>query len=164
MAVLVDAQQPARRRWARRAPQAGAAAVETALVLSAVVLPLLLGVLTYGQYFWQAQHVDLYQPRLPEASIVGTFTCAELVDQVKATVQGALPAVQGATGNVLPLSDIGVQVLDVLPTVGATVKVSVSVPVDTSLGGLVPLPNGGNVLTEATYRLDNVALTTSSCR
>lgn len=163
MAILLGAGRPTRIRRPRR-DGAGAAAVEAALVLSAVVLPLLLGVLSYGQYFWQAQHVGVYQPRLPESSIVGTFTCAQLVDQVKTTVQGSLPAVQGVAGNVLPLSDIGVQVLDVLPTIGATVQVSVSVPADTALGGLVPLPNGGNVVTEATYRLDNVMLTTDSCR
>jgi len=141
----------------------GAVAVEAALFLTLVLIPLVLGVITYGGYFWQAQKVEPLSARLPMDDVVGEFNCAQLVDRVKTTVQNALPNVSGAVGGVLPLEDIGVTVLDVLPSVGVDITVSIRIPAVTQLGGLLPLPNGGNLLSEATYRLDNVKLTTAGC-
>jgi hypothetical protein len=66
-------------------------------------------------------------------------------------------------GGVLPLDAIGVRVVNVLPSVGVDIVLSIQIPVVSQLGGLLPLPNGGNVLSEATYRLDNVKLTTAGC-
>lgn len=141
----------------------GAVAVEAALFLSVVLIPLLLGVITYGMYFWKAQRVAPLSQRLPLDSIVGQFDCAQLVDRVKTTVQNALPSVSGLFDNQLPLTDIGVTVINVLPTVGADISVSITIPGSDTLGGLLPLPNGGDVVSEATYRLDNVTLTTAGC-
>lgn len=141
----------------------GAIAVEAAVILSVVLMPLLLGVLTYGNYFWQAQKAQPIAAQLPMQSIVGLFNCAELVDRVKTTVQNALPSVTNLFNGVLPLDAIGVRVVNVLPSVGVDIVVSVSVPAANQLGGLVPLPNGGNLVSEATYRLDNVQLTTAGC-
>jgi hypothetical protein len=141
----------------------GAVTVEAALLLSVVLLPLLIGVVSFGMYFWKAQQVAPLSQRLPLDSIVGQFNCAQLVDRVKTTVQNALPAVAGLFDNQIPLDAIGVTVLDVLPTIGADVSISITLPGTTTLGGLVPLPNGGNIISEATYRLDNVELTTAGC-
>ena len=41
-------------------PDRGAAAVEGALLISFLLIPLLMGVLTYGDYFWRAQRVGEY--------------------------------------------------------------------------------------------------------
>lgn len=147
----------------RRADEQGAVAVEAALFLSVVLIPLLLGVVTYGMYFWKAQQVAPLSQRLPLDSIVGQFDCSQLVDRVKTTVQNALPAVSGLFNNQLPLTAIGVTVIDVLPTIGVDVSVSITLPGSTDLGGLLPLPNGGNIVSEATYRLENVQLTTAGC-
>ena len=141
----------------------GAVAVEAALFLTVVLIPLLLGVVTYGMFFWKAQQVAPLSQRLPLDSIVGQFNCAQLVDRVKTTVQNALPSLTGLVQGPLPLTAIGVSVVNVLPTVGADVSVSITIPAGNTLGGLLPLPNGGNVVTEATYRLDNVTLTTAGC-
>jgi hypothetical protein len=141
----------------------GAVAVEAALFLSVVLIPLLLGVITYGMYFWKAQQAEPLAQRLPLNNIVGQFNCAQLVDRVKTTVQSALPSVSGLFGNQLPLTDIGVTVINVLPTVGVDVSVSIRIDGAGQLGGLLPLPNGGDIISEATYRLDNVTLTTAGC-
>jgi hypothetical protein len=141
----------------------GVVAVEAAFILSVVLMPLLLGVITYGSYFWQAQRAEPLATRLPLQNIVGLFNCAELVDKVKTTVQNALPTISGLAGDELPLTAIGVKVLNVLPTIGVDVEVSISIPAVNQLGGLLPLPNGGSLVSEATYRLANVQLTTVSC-
>lgn len=150
-----------RRRVRRGEP--GAAAVEAALFLTIIVVPLLLGVLTYGMYFWKAQKAEPLAARLPLSSIVGEFNCAELVDRIKTTVQNALPSVSDLFDGLLPLEDIGVTVIDVLPTIGVVVEVSITLPALDGLGGLVPLPNGGSLISEATYRLENIKLTTAGC-
>jgi hypothetical protein len=147
----------------RRRGERGAVAVEAAILLSMVLIPLLLGVITYGMYFWQAQKVSPLSQRLPLQSIVGQYNCAELVDKVKTTVQNALPSVSGLFGEELPLTAIGVTVINVLPTIGVEVSVSITLSGASDLGGLLPLPNGGNLISEATYRLDNVQLTTTGC-
>lgn len=147
----------------RAAGERGAIAVEAAVILSVVLMPLLLGVITYGSYFWQAQKAEPLAARLPLQSIVGEFNCAQLVDRVKTTVQNALPGITNLFSGTLPLDAIGVRVIDVLPSVGVDLEVSVSLPALNTLGGLLPLPNGGSLVSEATYRLDNVTLTTAGC-
>lgn len=127
-----------------------------------LLMPLLVGILYYGNYFWQAQKVDPLAARLPMDGVVGTFSCEQLVDRVKDTVLANLSAIDGSLGD-LGLADVAVRVVDVLPTVGALVTVSVRVPVADQLTDLLPLPGAGSTVSEATYRLDNVVLTTTSC-
>ena len=146
-----------------RRGERGAVAVEAAVILSVILMPLLLGVITYGNYFWQAQKAEPLATRLPMESIVGEFNCAQLVDRVKTTVQNALPSVTNLFTGTLPLDAIGVRVVNVLPTVGVDIELTISVPALNTLGGLLPLPNGGSLVSEATYRLSNVKLTTAGC-
>ena len=141
----------------------GAAAVEAGLFISFILVPLLMGIITYGSYFWQAQKVEPLSSRLPLQDIVGTFNCAELIDRIKTTVQSALPSVSGLVGDDIPLSAIGVSAIRALPTVGVDVTVSIGLQSSFDFGGLIPLPNGGQLVSEATYRLDNVKLTTAGC-
>lgn len=154
---------PDARRHRRGERERGAVAVEAAFILSVVLIPLLLGVITYGMYFWRAQAAEPLASRLPLVNIVGTFNCAQLVDRIKTTVQNALPEVSGLIDGVLPLEDIGVRVIEVLPTIGVVVEVSIKVGGTDALSGLLPLPNGGALLSEATYRLENIKLTTAGC-
>lgn len=157
----------------RRTSEKGAASVEAAITVTTILAPLLVGVLFWGNWFWQAQRVDPLAAGVPVNGIVGTFSCDELVDQVKTTVVDnlnanpvVLNATDPATGQPLQLSlsDVAVEVVKVLPTVGAYVTVRVNLPAVDSLGGLVPLPDGGALASEATYRLDNVVVTSESCR
>jgi hypothetical protein len=152
-----------RRTTGRRHGDHGAVAVEAALFLSVVLIPLVLGVITYGMYFWRAQQSEPLSQRLPLQSIVGQFNCAELVDRVKTTVQNALPSVTGLAAGTVPLTDIAVYGIQAVPTIGADVTVSIRLPGVSNLGGLLPLPNGGDIISEATYRLDNVQLSTAGC-
>lgn len=147
----------------RDSGQRGAVAVEAALVLSFFVLPLLLGVLTWGEYFWRAQKVDTRAPRIPPGMLVGTFSCDSLVSQVRTTVAGIVTDLDPS----LPVSasDVVVEVVEQLPEVGVVVRVSVRTSVASSVTSLIPLPNGGNVVTDFTQRLDDVVISpTEVCR
>jgi len=53
------------------ARERGAAAVEAALVCSALLIPLLLGVITWGDYFFRAQRVDTLAPGVPVGGVAG---------------------------------------------------------------------------------------------
>lgn len=151
------------RAWGGSTEQRGAVAVEAALVLSFFVIPLLLGVLTWGEYFWRAQKVDTHAPRIPAGMLVGTFSCDSLVSEVKTTVAGTATDLDPS----LPVStsDVTVSVIEQLPEVGVVVRVSVRTSVVSSVTSLVPLPNGGDVVTDFTQRLDDVVISpTQVCR
>lgn len=57
-----------------------------------------------------------------------------------------------------------VEVVRVLPAVGAEVSVTVLLPAVDLLNGLIPLPDGGVLASEASYLLKNVVVTTGVCR
>ncbi len=140
----------------RPGAQSGVAAVEAGLVTT-FLMPMLVGVLFYGQYFWQAQKVDAYAPRVAQGQVTGYLTCAELVDAVTRTVAANANAL--ARSATVDASDVTARVVQVLPDVGVTVAVSVRVPVVSSMTSL--LPNNGAVVTEALLRLDDVSVTTT---
>jgi hypothetical protein len=85
------------------------------------------------------------------SEIIGSFTCEELVDRVKTTVA------ENAAAASLPVGTeaVAVDVVEALPTVGAVVDVSVT----------LPPPEGSEdaVVTEATSKLENVSVSTESC-
>jgi hypothetical protein len=145
------------------AGERGAAAVEAGLLVSFVLVPLLLGVLYYGNYFWRAQHVSAYAPRVPQAGVVGELSCSELVARVKQLALGAVADADHLLGSKLGLDDVAVDVVRVLPTVGADVRVSVRVPAVSEALAWLPLPHGGDLVSDVLVRLDNVSVTTTSC-
>jgi hypothetical protein len=153
---------PARSRAPR--DQRGVATVEAALVICMFLLPLLLGMINYGNYFWQAQKAAPLSSRLPLDKVVGTFTCPQLVGALKSTVLTSLPAVSGGHDDDLDVNDVRVEVVRVLPAVGAEVSVTVLLPAVDLLNGLIPLPDGGVLASEASYLLKNVVVTTGVCR
>lgn len=153
---------------ARVRSEQGVAAVEAALV-STFLMPLVMGVLFWGQYFWKAQDVPELTPYVPQDAIVGNFCSADqLVNEVKNVVLTNLTTVAGNNDiglSGITLSDITANVISPVvssvPTLGATVQVSVRIPLVSSLGSL--LPNNGAVIKETTLRLENVTLSTGTC-
>lgn len=139
----------------------GAAAVEAGLVTT-FMMPLLLGILFFGNYFWHAQKAELYDARIPTGAYAGqTFTCDGLVAQVKSDVVALVNSTNGTAPDI-GLGDVTALVVDVVPNVSAVVQVSVAAPVVSGLGSW--LPDGGAVVNETVLRLDDVALTTDTCR
>ena len=137
----------------------GAAAVEAGLVTT-FLMPLLLGIMFFGNYFWHAQKADAYPVRIRSGAIQGSgLTCQELVDRVKATV--VANAANLADSTPIDLADVTADVVEVLPTVGAVVRVSVRTNVDSPLSSF--LPDGGALVSDTLVRLDDVTLTTTSC-
>lgn len=149
-----------------RPSERGAATVEAALVICMLLLPLLLGTIGYGNYFWRSQQVGPMSTGLPLDELVGTYPCSQLVGDLTDTVLRNLPEPYG-TGidddGDLDANDITVEVVRALSPIGAEVSVAVELPPADLLNGLVPLPNGGALVSESTYRLQNV-VTTGSCR
>lgn len=144
--------------------QRGAAAVEGAILVLAVLAPLFSGVLYWGHYFWQAQRVsNLDVTGIPPGSVAGTYDCQQLLSRVTSLLGDNVSSLSRQLG--VPTSAIGtvVRVVRVLPGIGVDVEVSVRVPVANELASLLPLPNNGAVLTVATQRLESVKVTTSSC-
>lgn len=131
--------------------QRGAVVVEAAIVIAFFVLPMLVGVLTYGARLWQAQKYDPYEPRIYTSQVVGSFAdCLSLIDRVKNTV------VNNISGLGVPIdpSWVSVSVIEI-DTTGVLVEVTVSVPPASGSGSPV-------VLRSAT-RLENVSMGVTSC-
>ena len=145
----------------RRAPsERGAAAVEGALVICFLLIPLVMGILTYGNYFWQRQRVAPVDLEINTASIYGHLTCTQLVSRVTSLVNSTLTnAGVALTGT--PLVDVSV--LQRL-TLGVDVAVSVELPLVSGVASLVPLPDGGALVEDLVLRLENVTVDTGgSC-
>ncbi len=139
----------------------GTAAVEAGLIMS-LLSPMLVGVLFYGNYFWQAQRLSAYAPHVTQSSLVGLYgSCQDLLTAVRNTV---LVDVNNASGSTrVTLDDVTAQVVDYLPdTLGVDVRVSVRVPVVASSVDAL-LPNHGDVVSEALTRLENVRLSVQGC-
>lgn len=140
----------------------GAAAVELGLVAGVVLIPLLVGVLQWGDYLWKAQRVDTISPAIPSGEVVGTFTCAGLKDAVARSVVTLVNDLDPETGDI-SLSDVTVTVVEVLPDVGVTLEIHI----ETSAGGLaslVPLPGGGALVTDFSQRIADVRVSDVTCR
>jgi Flp pilus assembly protein TadG len=147
--------------FTRLRSERGAAAVEAGLVTT-FLMPLMAGVLFYGNWFWHAQHVPQAAARLPQGAVVGyNLTCSEVVSLVKQAVVDQSTALGDAYAPAIGLDQVAAEVVEVLPDMSAVVNVSVTTQMD---GGLTAwLPNDGNLVTEATMRLQNVTVSTSAC-
>lgn len=145
----------------RARPQRGAAAVEAGLVTT-VLMPLMVGVLVWGNYFWHAQKVEPYAARLPQGAVVGyNLSCEEVVSLVKQAVVDLSDPVGDTYAPTLALDDVVVTVVEVLPDASAVVTIGVRTNVGSSLASW--LPNDGEVVKETTMRLENVTVDTSVC-
>jgi len=137
------------------------AAVEAGLVTT-VLMPLMVGVLVWGNYFWHAQKVEPYATRLPQGAVVGyDLSCTEVVSLVKQAVVDLSDPVGDTYAPELSLDDVVVTVVEVLPDASAVVSIGVRTNVGSSLASW--LPNDGEVVNETTMRLENVTVDTSVC-
>lgn len=145
----------------RARSQRGAAAVEAGLVTT-VLMPLMVGVLVWGNYFWHAQKVEPYAARLPQGAVVGyNLSCEEVVSLVKQAVVDLSDPVGDTYAPTLALDDVVVTVVEVLPDASAVVTIGVRTNVGSSLASW--LPNDGEVVNETTMRLENVTVDSSVC-
>lgn len=145
-----------------RRPDRGAAAVEAGLVVSVILIPMVVGVLQWGDYFWKAQQVDTVTPGVPVGELADSFTCQSLKDEIAATVSAVVNGLDPSLG--LDASNVTVTVVEVLPDVGVTVNVHIEVPAADGLADLIPLPGGGAIVTDFTQRLDDVTVSDVTCR
>jgi hypothetical protein len=145
--------------------ESGTAAVETALLFSVVLGPLLLGLLYYGFFFWKAQAVPTLDPNLDQSGFVGYICPADLLTRVKASTLIAVQNVDNGTGLPISLSDITTTLLTPVSstTLGVDVAVSIRLHVTDKTLSFLPLPNGGNVVNDAVIRLQNVRIKTTGC-
>jgi hypothetical protein len=145
----------------------GAVAVEAALLISFLLAPLLLGVLYFGAYFWKLQSVPVLDTNIDQSGIVGTF-CAgalpQVVDRVRAAVLSNVQNIDASSQLPISLSDITATIDGYVPNgLGVDVKISITSHVLANTLDLVPVPNGGNVTSDAMIRLENVKISTGSC-
>jgi Flp pilus assembly protein TadG len=148
----------------RRRDQRGVAAVEAGLI-SALLSPLMIGVLAYGQYFWAAQR-ETVAPRVDQAAVYGAFgSCESLRTLLRDTVVANVNKVAAASGDKthVDASQVTAQIVDFVPhQLGVDAKLSVRVSVaQSALSGL--LPNDGEVVSDTSVHLDNVRLDVQAC-
>lgn len=158
---------PCLRAPAEPTAERGAAAVEAALLISAVLAPLMLGVINYGHYFWQLQRVSELDPNIDQSRVVGTY-CSNQTGQLLTRVrEAALVAADNLDeGNRTPLSlsDIAATVASYTPgTLGVSVTVRFRTGVVNGLVPYLPLPDDGKLVSDAQVRLQNVTITSGSC-
>lgn len=146
-----------------RRTQRGAAAVEAGIVVSVLLVPLVIGVLQWGDYFWRAQRVNSLSPQIAAGAIAGTFTCTNLKTAVSNEVATTVTALNADLGTISP-SDVTVTVLEMLPNVGVIVQISVRSDAPTGLSSLLPLPNDGAMVVDFMQRLDDVKVSDAVCR
>lgn len=88
-------------RRASRRDQRGAVAVEAGLSLTFLLIPLLVGVVKYGDVFHEAQAVDMVTPPMVQTDVNGepfwapSGSCQSLADRIKQSMIDALIKANG---------------------------------------------------------------------
>jgi Flp pilus assembly protein TadG len=153
--------EPGRSRaqaWGARGER-GAVAVEAAIVSSVLLVPLLLGVLYYGNYLWKSQQVALLDPNLDQSGFVGEICPGELLARVKDAALVAMENVDDAAGLPLTSNSITTSLVNGVPgQLGVDIRVSITTTITSSAP--IPLPNDGNVVNDVMIRLQNVVIKT----
>ena len=136
----------------------GAAAVEAALFVSVVLVPLMLGVFYYGLYFWKLQAVPTLDANVDQAGFVGAFCQTALQDRVESEVLADLADVDQGSGMPVASREVTASVLSSVPgQLGVDVQVTVRVQV-MSESTLIPLPADGSIEHVSWIRLENVTI------
>ena len=118
-----------------RESQSGAAALEFGLIAGTILIPLLLGVISYGWYFYVSQTTGGAASHVARRLAVGDcWTGTEAETFVKAEV-ASTPS--STTFAKTPASNIGA-------VIGST-QLTVTVTADGDLIGFLPMPNGGTI-------------------
>ena len=118
-----------------RQSQSGAAALEFGLIVGTLLIPLLLGVIQYGWYFYVAQTTGGAATHVTRRLSVGDcWGSNQALTFVKSEV-ASNPAF--TTAAVTPTSNASAVI--------GTTQLSVTVTSNGNLIGLFPLPNGGTI-------------------
>jgi Flp pilus assembly protein TadG len=138
-----------RRMFGLRRDQRGAAALEFGLIAGLIFIPLVLGIIQYGWYFYVAQTTGGAASHVARRLAVGDcWTGTEAADFVKAEV-GSNP--NGTTLVKDPTANTAAEI-------GIT-QVTVTVTADAGVIGFWPMPNNGVVTREVKAMIED---TTSS--
>lgn len=139
-------------------------AVEAALVLSVILMPLTLGVFYYGYFLWKAQSQPVLDPNVDQAAFVGELCSGELLDRIRTAALVTAENLNDGTRLPIAVTDITATVVSYVPNgLGVDVQVSISAPVLEEKLSFLPLPNNGRIVSDALIRLENVRLKTAGC-
>ena len=128
----------------------GAAAVEFALIFSLILVPLLLGMLQYGWYFYTSQVTGSAARETARRLTVGD--CQGGTAPTKATSFARRQS--GLTTLTLSYGSTATPTSNTLPAIGQVVRVTATV--DGSIIGFLPLPNGGQITRTVDARVEDV--------
>jgi Flp pilus assembly protein TadG len=132
-----------------RRDQDGAAALEFGLIAGAIFLPLVLGMMQYGWYFYVAQTTGGAASHVARRLAVGDCWTG---NQALTFVQNEVHADPGSTTFAkTPASNVGAVI--------GTTQLHVTVTADAQIIGFWPMPDGGVVTREVTTMIED---TTSS--
>ena len=134
----------------RRADERGAAAVEFALIFSLILVPLLLGMLQYGWYFYTSQVTGSAARETARRLTVGD--CQGGTTPTKATQFARQQS--GLATLTLSYGATATPTSNTLPAVGQVVRVSATA--DGAIIAFLPLPDGGQVTRTVDARVEDV--------
>jgi Flp pilus assembly protein TadG len=133
----------------QRRSESGAAALEFGLIAGTIFLPLLIGLLQYGWYFYVAQTTGGAASHIARRMAVGDcWGSGQALAKAKAEVASDPAA---TTLSVTPSSNSGA-------VIGAT-QLTVTVTSEGDLVGLIPMPHGGTITRTVSTMIED---TTSS--
>ena len=132
--------------------QRGAAALEFGLIVGTILIPLLLGVIQYGWYFYVAQTTGGAATHVARRLAVGDcWTGTEATDFVKDEVASD-PA--DTTFSKLPATNTGAEI-------GKT-QLTVTVTSNGDLIGFMPMPNSGTITRSVSTMIEDTS-SSGSC-
>ncbi len=142
-----------RLRTRRAAGERGAAALEFGLIFGIVFIPLVLGVISYGWYFYVAQTTGAASSHIARRLAVGDcWTGTKASDYVKAAI-ASRPS--QTTFSKSPSSNSGAVI--------GTTQLTVTVTADGDLIGLFPMPNGGTITRSVTTMIEDTTDSGAAC-
>ncbi len=133
----------------RRGNEDGAAAVEFALIFSLVLVPLLMGMLQYGWYFYSSQVTSSAARESARRLTVGD--CQGGTSPTKATQFARQQS--GFSTLSLSYGSTTAPTSNTLPAVGQVLRVTAQV--DASIIGFLPVPNGGQITRTVDARVED---------
>lgn len=129
----------------RARSQSGAAAVEFGLIVGTILIPLLLGIVQYGWYFYVAQTTGGAASHVARRLAVGDCWGS---GQALAYVQGQVASDPAQTTlTMTPTSNAGAVV--------GTTQLTVTVTANGDLIGFLPMPDGGTVSRSVSTMLED---------
>ncbi len=132
-------------RLGGRRGQDGAAALEFGLIAGVVLIPLLLGVIQYGWYFYVAQTTGGAAPHVARRLAVGD--CGSGTDATTFVKNEVASNPAQTTLSKSPSSNSSAVI--------GTTQLTVTVTADGDLIGLFPMPNGGTITRSVTTMIED---------